>query len=72
MYKILFTLLGFVTFIVVSPMPAEAAAGGSMLADAKTGLSVTTDDRILGKSGRSDHYRRIRLAYLSALRSFRK
>src|ERR1700674_5216932 len=44
MHKILFALLGFMTFIVVSPGAAEAAAGHSMLA----GLSVTTDDRILG------------------------
>src|SRR5712691_7429504 len=50
MHKILFALLGVVSFIVVSPRPAEAAAGRSMLADAKTGLSVTTDDRILGNS----------------------
>jgi protein-disulfide isomerase len=48
MHKILFVLLGFMTLIVVSPGPAEAAAGRAMLADAKTGLSVTTDDRILG------------------------
>src|ERR1700674_559923 len=48
MYKILFTLLGFVTFIVVSPMPAEAAAGRSMLADAKDGVSGATDGRIPG------------------------
>ena len=48
MHKILFALLGFVSFIVVSPGPTEAAARRSMLAEAKTGLSVTTDDRILG------------------------
>ena len=48
MHKILFALFGFVTLIVVSPRPAEAATGRSMLADAKTGLSITTDDRILG------------------------
>jgi protein-disulfide isomerase len=48
MHKILFALLGFVSFIVVSPGPTEATARRSMLADAKTGLSVTTDDRILG------------------------
>jgi protein-disulfide isomerase len=48
MHKILFALLGLVSFIVVSPRPTEAAAGRSMLAEAKTGLSVTTDDRILG------------------------
>src|SRR5467141_2382373 len=38
MHKILLALLGFVSFFVVSPRPADAAAG----------LSVTTDDRILG------------------------
>jgi len=48
MHKILFALLGFVSFIVVSPGSTEAAARRSMLAEAKTGLSVTTDDRILG------------------------
>jgi protein-disulfide isomerase len=47
---ILFFVVGFVSFIVVSPEPARAAGGSSLLAAANAGLSVTTDDRILGNS----------------------
>ncbi len=48
MHKILFALIALVSFIVVSPMPVEAAAARPMLADAQAGLLVTRDDRILG------------------------
>jgi protein-disulfide isomerase len=50
MRKILLSLVGFLTFIAVSPEPAHAAGGRSLLAAANAGLLVTTDDRILGNS----------------------
>jgi protein-disulfide isomerase len=49
MRQILFVLLGFLTVNVVSPVLTEAAAPRPQLADAQPGLSITKDDRILGK-----------------------
>jgi protein-disulfide isomerase len=48
MNKILFALLGLVSFIAISPGPTGAAAERQAIADAQTGLSITRDDRILG------------------------
>jgi len=49
MRKILLAVLGLVTFNLVSAGLAEPAASRPMLADAQAGLSVSKDDRILGK-----------------------
>jgi protein-disulfide isomerase len=48
MNKILFALLGLVSFIAISPGPTGAAAERQAIAEAQTGLSITRDDRILG------------------------
>jgi protein-disulfide isomerase len=48
MPKIWFALFGLLSFILVSPGPAEAAGPHPLLADAQTGLALTRDDRILG------------------------
>src|ERR1700756_1278100 len=48
MRKIFFTLLGLLSFILVSPGPAQPATPGPMVADAQSALALTKDDRILG------------------------
>src|ERR1700746_1448533 len=48
MRQILFALIGLVVLSMVSGNPAEAAAPRVQLADAKTVLKITKDDRILG------------------------
>src|SRR5271169_2542480 len=48
MKNIWFALLAIVSIALILPAPAQAAVPRQLLADAKTGLSVTTDDRILG------------------------
>jgi protein-disulfide isomerase len=48
MQEIWFALLGIVGLLLVSPGSPEAAAPNLMLADAKTVLQITKDDRILG------------------------
>jgi protein-disulfide isomerase len=48
MQEIWFALLGIVGLLLVSPGSPEAASPHPMLADAKTVLQITKDDRILG------------------------
>jgi protein-disulfide isomerase len=48
MRKIWFALVGTVGLLLTSPGSPEAAAPHPMLADAKTALQITKDDRILG------------------------
>jgi protein-disulfide isomerase len=48
MQEIWFALLGIVGLLLASPGSPEAAAPHPMLADAKTVLQITKDDRILG------------------------
>jgi protein-disulfide isomerase len=48
MQEIWFALLGIFGLLLVSPGSPEAAAPHPMLADAKTVLQITKDDRILG------------------------
>ena len=48
MNKIWFALLGVLSGILVSPVPAQAAAPYLLLADAQTALALSKDDRILG------------------------
>ena len=48
MKKIWFTLLGVLSAILISPLPAKAAAPHPLLADAQTVLALSKDDRILG------------------------
>ena len=48
MQEIWFALLGIFGFLLASPGSPEAAAPHPMLADAKTVLQITKDDRILG------------------------
>jgi protein-disulfide isomerase len=48
MQEIWFALLGIFGLLLVSPVSPEAAAPHPMLADAKTVLQITKDDRILG------------------------
>ncbi len=48
MNNIWFALFGVLSAILFSPGPAQAAAPHQLLADAKTVLALTKDDRILG------------------------
>jgi len=48
MKNIWFALLGVLSAILISPLPAEAAAPHPLLADAQTVLALSKDDRILG------------------------
>jgi protein-disulfide isomerase len=48
MKNIWFCLLGVLSAILISPVPAQAAAPHQVLADAQTVLALTKDDRILG------------------------
>ena len=48
MQEIWFALLGIFGLLLMSPGSPEAAAPHPMLADAKTVLQITKDDRILG------------------------
>lgn len=48
MCKILYALLGFIAFSVISPGLADTAAPQPQQADAKAGLLITKEDRILG------------------------
>jgi protein-disulfide isomerase len=49
MHKILFAVLGLIVCSMVSPGLAEVTIPYPMLADARAGLAVAKDDRILGK-----------------------
>src|SRR5438105_36771 len=48
MKNIWFALLGVLSAILISPLPAKAAAPHPLLADAQTVLALSKDDRILG------------------------
>jgi len=48
MKNIWFALLGVLSAILISPLPAKAAAPHPLLADAHTVLALSKDDRILG------------------------
>jgi protein-disulfide isomerase len=48
MKNIWFALFGVLSTILVSPVPAQAAAPHQLLADAQTVLALGKDDRILG------------------------
>ena len=48
MKNIWFALLGVLSAILMSPLPAKAAAPHPLLADAQTVLALSKDDRILG------------------------
>ena len=48
MKNIWFALLGVLSAILISPVPAKAAAPHPLLADAQTVLALSKDDRILG------------------------
>ncbi len=46
-----FALLGILSIILISPVPAQAATPHPMLAEAQTVLALSKDDRILGNPG---------------------
>ena len=48
MKNIWFALLGVLSALLISPLPAKAAAPHPLLADAQTVLALSKDDRILG------------------------
>ena len=48
MKNIWFALLGVLSAILISPLPAKAAAPHPLLADAQTVLALSKDDRVLG------------------------